>query len=30
MGISDTTPPAASFERLARLAERVREFGPVT
>jgi hypothetical protein len=29
MGISDTTPPAASFERLVRLAERVRDFGPV-
>ncbi|NUQ62662.1 MAG: hypothetical protein HUU20_09245 [Pirellulales bacterium] len=29
LGISDTTPPAAEFERLLRIAERVEEFGPV-
>jgi hypothetical protein len=29
LGISDTTPPAAEFDRLLHLAERVRAFGPV-
>jgi len=29
LGISDTTPPAADFERIKRIGERVREFGPV-
>jgi hypothetical protein len=29
LGISDTTPPAAEFERLKRIGERVRAFGPV-
>ena len=29
LGISDTTPPAAEFARLARIGERVRAFGPV-
>jgi hypothetical protein len=29
LGISDTTPPAAEFERLKAIGKRVREFGPV-
>jgi len=29
LGISDTTPPGADFERLLQIAARVREFGPV-
>lgn len=29
LGISDTTPPAAAFERLERIARRVEAFGPV-
>jgi len=29
LGISDTTPPAADFERIKKIGERVREFGPV-
>ena len=29
LGISDTTPPAAEFERLQRIGDRVRAFGPV-
>lgn len=29
LGISDTTPPAAEFERLKMIGERVRAFGPV-
>jgi len=29
LGISDTTPPAAPFERLCRIAERVAALGPV-
>ena len=29
LGISDTTPPGAEFERLERIAARVRAFGPV-
>ena len=29
LGISDTTPPAAEFERLVEIAARVRSFGPV-
>jgi hypothetical protein len=29
LGISDTTPPAAEFERLKIIAKRVRAFGPV-
>lgn len=29
LGISDTTPPAAEFDRLRRIAERIEEFGPV-
>ena len=29
LGISDTTPPAADFERILRIAECVRSFGPV-
>lgn len=28
LGISDTTPPAAEFERLKAIAERIRQFGP--
>jgi hypothetical protein len=27
--IADTTPAGAKFERLVRIAEKVREFGPV-
>jgi len=30
LGISDTTPPAAAFDRLVRIAQRVEQFGPVT
>ena len=29
LGISDTTPPKAEFDRLKRIGERVRAFGPV-
>ncbi len=29
LGISDTTPPAADFERLEKIGRRVEEFGPV-
>jgi len=29
LGVSDTTPPAADFERIKRIGERVRRFGPV-
>jgi len=29
LGISDTTPPAADFERIKSIGERVRSFGPV-
>jgi uroporphyrinogen-III decarboxylase len=29
LGISDTTPPSADFERLLRIGQRVEEFGPV-
>jgi hypothetical protein len=29
MGISDTTPPAAAFDRIVRLTERARAFGAV-
>jgi hypothetical protein len=29
LGISDTTPPAADFERIKKIGERVRLFGPV-
>jgi len=29
LGISDTTPPAADFERIMRIAQRVEQFGPV-
>ena len=29
LGISDTTPPAADFERIKSVGERVRSFGPV-
>ena len=29
LGISDTTPPGAEFERLERIAARARAFGPV-
>lgn len=29
LGISDTTPPAADFERILRIGERVEAFGPV-
>ena len=29
LGISDTTPPAADFERIKRIGELTREFGPV-
>ncbi len=29
LGVSDTTPPAAGFERLREVARRVEEFGPV-
>jgi len=29
LGISDTTPPAAEFGRLLRIAERIEAFGPV-
>ena len=29
LGISDTTPPAADFERIKTIGERVRAFGPV-
>ena len=29
LGISDTTPPGADFERLKRVAQRIEQFGPV-
>ena len=29
LGVSDTTPPAAKFERLKRIAEYIEQFGPV-
>jgi len=29
LGVSDTTPPAADFGRLLKIAERVEAFGPV-
>jgi hypothetical protein len=29
LGVSDTTPPAADFQRLAAICRRVEEFGPV-
>ena len=29
LGISDTTPPGAAFERIRKIGERVRAFGPV-
>lgn len=29
LGISDTTPPAADFERIRSIGERARSFGPV-
>ncbi len=29
LGISDTTPPAADFERLLKIRDRVEQFGPV-
>jgi hypothetical protein len=29
LGISDTTPPAAEFERLEKIGQMVEEFGPV-
>ena len=29
LGISDTTPPGAEFDRLRRIAERIEQFGPV-
>ncbi|MCY2991533.1 MAG: hypothetical protein NTY19_27215 [Planctomycetota bacterium] len=29
LGISDTTPPAAAFERLLKIRDRVEAFGPV-
>ncbi len=29
LGVSDTTPPAAEFDRLVEIARRVEEFGPV-
>jgi hypothetical protein len=29
LGVSDTTPPGAEFERLKRIGERARAFGPV-
>ena len=29
LGISDTTPPAADFQRLLRFRDRVEAFGPV-
>ena len=29
LGISDTTPPGADFERLKRVAQRIKQFGPV-
>lgn len=29
LGVSDTTPPAADFERIKTIGERVRAFGPV-
>jgi hypothetical protein len=29
LGVSDTTPPAADFGRLLRIAKRIEEFGPV-
>ena len=30
LGISDTTPPAAEFDRLVEIARRAEQFGPVT
>lgn len=29
LGVSDTTPPGAEFERLVKIGERARAFGPV-
>jgi len=29
LGISDTTPPGAAFERIEKIGERVQAFGPV-
>ncbi|MFH1006064.1 MAG: hypothetical protein V1800_01015 [Candidatus Latescibacterota bacterium] len=29
LGVSDTTPPAAEFDRIERIGQRVREFGPI-
>jgi hypothetical protein len=29
LGVSDTTPPGADFERIKRIGEQVRAFGPV-
>ena len=29
LGISDTTPPAADFDRIKRIGERARSFGPI-
>jgi hypothetical protein len=29
LGISDTTPPNAKFERLLRITEMVKEWGPL-
>jgi hypothetical protein len=29
LGISDTTPPAARFDRLQRVANRIEQFGPI-
>ena len=29
LGISDTTPPAAKFERIVQIAQRIEEFGPI-
>ena len=30
LGISDTTPPAADFERLLKIKKRIEAFGPIT
>jgi hypothetical protein len=29
LSIADTTPPAASFERILKIAEKAKQFGPV-
>jgi hypothetical protein len=29
LGVSDTTPPAAKFERLVEISRRAKDFGPV-